>query len=99
MSPAGPLKTPQLGSIVHRHGSALSRPLRWRAIAKAKGIALADVNHALDLFAEATFNDKVREHRLARQTGCVAGSALRSRFWKATCRARDWSRRSSSAAT
>lgn len=31
-----------------------------RAIAKSKGIALADVNRALDLFTEATFNDKVR---------------------------------------
>jgi hypothetical protein len=29
------------------------------AISKAKGIRLADVNRALDLFAKATFNDKV----------------------------------------
>jgi hypothetical protein len=35
------------------------------AIAKTKGISLADVNRALDLFSEATFNDKVRKHTLA----------------------------------
>jgi hypothetical protein len=35
------------------------------AIAKTKGISLADVNRALDLFSEATFNDNVRKHTLA----------------------------------
>lgn len=36
-----------------------------RAIAKAKGIALTDVNRALDLFTETMFNDKVRKRTLA----------------------------------
>jgi hypothetical protein len=36
-----------------------------RAIAKDKGIPLAEVKRALALFAEASFNDKVRKHTLA----------------------------------
>lgn len=55
-----------------------------RAIAKSKGIALADVNRALDLFTEATFNDKVRSPSSApgrRSTGKPRRAMCNRRSW------------------
>jgi hypothetical protein len=36
-----------------------------RAIAKAQGCSVAEVNKALDRFSETTIDDKVRRHTLA----------------------------------
>jgi hypothetical protein len=50
-----------------------------RAIAKAEGSPLADVNRALDLFTEATFNDKVRKHTLVLELARLDLSAGKGR--------------------
>jgi len=43
-----------------------------RAIAKAQPTTVAEVNKALDRFAETTIDDKVRRHTLALEIGIIS---------------------------
>jgi hypothetical protein len=60
-----------------------------RAIAKAQGCSVAEVNKALDRFTETTIDDKVRKHTLALELARL--DELQETFtpepWKATCSA------------